>query len=33
LSVVNFTLLYSTLLFFRLGLERMSEQVRQLRRW
>jgi heme exporter protein C len=32
-SVATFTLLYSTLLTFRLGLERMSEQVRLLRRW
>ncbi len=32
-SVVTFTLLYSTLLSFRLGLERMSDKVRQLRRW
>jgi len=31
-SVATFTLLYSTLLAFRLGLERMSEQVQQLRR-
>jgi heme exporter protein C len=31
-SVVTFTLLYSTLLSFRLGLEWMSDQVQQLRR-
>jgi heme exporter protein C len=31
-SVATFTLLYSTLLSFRLGLERMSEQVQLLRR-
>jgi heme exporter protein C len=31
-SVATFTLLYSTLLVFRLSLERMSEQVQQLRR-
>ena len=31
-SVATFTLLYSTLLSFRLGLERLSEQVQQLRR-
>jgi heme exporter protein C len=30
-SVATFTLLFSTLLFFRLGLERLSEQVQQLR--
>jgi heme exporter protein C len=31
-SVATFTLLYATLLSYRLGLERMSEQVQQLMR-
>jgi hypothetical protein len=31
-SVATFTLLYATLLSYRLGLERMSEQIQQLMR-